>query len=300
MQKSSGFTLLELIMALAVFTVVMALSQGATVQGVQFQRAHEINSNVQNRVRRITEVLSQDIRTSALGMVIASPYGSTSTSISYAQLSGGADYPVTAVSGTKFRIVSATSPTEINNNDYLVLIDKRQSGVAVVSRVASTGAPTLISTNTYEITTTCTNLASSGFTLSPDTAMFLVNLQGYSFDSTNRKLVYMQKGDAAATDVAYSIDDFRADYIYTSSVNNTITGTDLRNPSGYMSSGQVLDSFSTTSGSTTTVYILNRIQITITSSETAGGRTVRNTNNAHIDLINNNYYQPGTVNECGI
>lgn len=294
--------MLELIIALSIFSIAMLIAQGATVQGLQFQTASESNSLVLNRTRRVAEVMSQDIRTSALGMVVNLPYSSNSSAVSYAQLSGGAGYAVTGVSGSTFQLASNGTPPGVDNNDYLVLVDRRKAGTAVIAQISSNGAPSLVlgTTNTYSVTTTCSNLVSGGFSLTTETAMFLVNLQGYAFDSTNNKITYRQRGDASDTDVAYGISNMKLDYIYTSTDSVGNSAVELRNPTGYLSNGKVLVSFTSTSGSTVTTYTLNRVQVTITSKDTANGNERLNTTTNQIDLINNNYFQPGTVTACNL
>lgn len=302
MRRSFGFSMLELVMALAIFSVAMLIAQGVTVQGLQLQTNSESNSIVLNRTRRVAEVMTQDIRTSALGMVVNLPYSSDSNSVSYAQLAGGAGYAVTAVSGSTFQVASNGTPPGVDNNDYLVLVDRRKAGVAVIARIGSSGAPALVSgtTNTYSVSTTCSNLAVSGFSPTTETSMFLVNLQGYAFDSTNNKITYRQWGDSGDTDVAYGVSDMKLDYIYTSSDNSGNSASELRNPSGYLSNGSVLVSFTVTSGTLITTYTLSRVQVTITSKDTSSGKEKQSTTTSQIDLINNNYFQPGTVTTCGL
>jgi len=285
MSRPSAFTILEFLVALAVFVIVLVMAYSASTQTLQINRDNEAISSAQAKIRRVLEVLSQDLRSSALGIVTNAPYGSNTTGVSYAQLKRGAGYSVSAISGSTFNIVSTSTSTEIAqdfpNNTRLVIVDN--NGSAVVTR--ATAAPSSAGSNTYQITTSCNNL---GIALTSETLAFPVNLQGYSYDSTGKKLVYMQQGDASATDAAYDITNFRIDYVYASS-----TGLEVRNPTGYLSGGNIQIQF--TNGAT---YSLRRLQFVLSTQIPSRGRNIERTYTGQVDLVNTRFYTAKVVTAC--
>jgi len=285
--RPRGFTVLELLLALLVLVIVMTLAFNTSIQGLQLNQSNEAVSSAQNKARRVLEVLSQDLRTAAFAIVTHTPFNSNATSISFAQVAGGAGYAVSAVAGNSLAIVSnsPTIATEIPVGSRLVVIDG--NGNAVLTR--TTGLPTLSGINTYTIPTTCSNLP---VTATSQTLASVVSLLGYSYDATNRKLVYQALGDATTTDVAYDVSNFRIDYVYQRRNGSSVS--EERNPSGYLVSGRAQPYF-TSSGSE---YTLRRLQFTLGVQLPLRGRNVERTYTGQVDMINNLYYQAKVVSIC--
>jgi type II secretory pathway pseudopilin PulG len=285
--RTHAFTVLELLLALLVLVVVMAMAFSTSVQGLQLNQSNEAISTAQNKARRVLEVLSQDLRTSAFAVITNAPFNSNTTGISFAQVAGGAGYTVSAISGSSFTLVSNSSTLsgEIPAGSRLLLIDG--NGNVVVTRVGS--APVASGLNLYTVVTTCANLPIS---LTTQTLASVVSLLGYSYDAANRKLVYQAQGDAAPTDVAYDISEFRIDYVYRKRTGSTLS--EERNPSGYLVNNQVRTYF--TSGGSE--YALRRVQFTLGVQVPLRGRTVERTYTGQVDMINALYYDAKVVSLC--
>lgn len=287
MSRSHAFTVIELLIALVIFVIVMTFAYRSSLQSLQLNRDNEAISNAQGKARRVLEVLSQDLRTSAFGIIANTPYNSTTSAISFPQVVGGAGYSVSAVSGSSLSIISnsASITTDIPIGTRLVVIDG--NGNAVLTKTSS--LPTVSGTNTYTLSTTCTSLP---VTATSETLASVVNILSYSYDSTNNKIIYRQQGDAADTDVAFDITDFRVDYIYKRF--NATTTSEERNPPGYLDNGKARVYF--TSGGSE--YTLRRLQFTLSTQIPTRGRNIERTYNGQVDMVNTLYYSPKAVTSC--
>lgn len=285
--RARGFTVLELLLALLVLVIVMSLAFNTSIQGLQLNQSNEAVSAAQNKARRVLEVMSQDLRTAAFAIVTHTPFNSNTTGISFAQVAGGAGYTISAVAGNILTLVSnsPTIATEIPVGSRLVVIDGNNN--AVLTRTAA--LPVLSGINTYTLTTTCGNLP---VTATSQTLASVISLLGYSYDAANRKLVYRALGDAVPTDVAYDVSNFRIDYVYQARNGSSIG--EVRNPSGYLVSGQVRPYF--TSGGSE--FALRRLQFTLGVQVPMRGRSVERTYTGQVDMINNLYYQAKVVSIC--
>lgn len=285
--RPQAFTVLELLLALVVLVIVMSIAFNTSIQGLQLNQSNEAISTAQNKARRVLEVLSQDLRTAAFAIVTNAPFNSNTTSISFAQVAGGAGYTVSAVAGSTLTLVSnsTTLASEIPVGSRLVVVDG--NGNAVLTRTNS--LPTASGSNTYTLTTTCNNLPISA---TSQTLASVINLMGYSYDGSNQKLVYQVQGDVATTDVAFDVTNFRIDYVYQRRTSAALS--EERNPSGYMVSGRVQPYF--TSGGAE--YSLRRVQFTLGVQIPLRGRNIERTYTGQVDMINTLYYQAKVVNVC--
>src|SRR5690606_17110828 len=94
MRKSSGLSLIEVLIALFVLGIVAAIATTGVINGLRVQSVNEASTAVQAKLRRITEVFTQELRSAVLGGVTNQPYDSGSASISFLLLDGGAGYQV--------------------------------------------------------------------------------------------------------------------------------------------------------------------------------------------------------------
>jgi len=89
-----GFTLVELLLALAILATLLAVAYGGVIQFMQSRSDLEAAINAQAKLRRIVEVFTQDLRSAVFGGLSATPYPSGNASVSFALIEGGAGYPV--------------------------------------------------------------------------------------------------------------------------------------------------------------------------------------------------------------
>lgn len=282
MRKPQGFTLIELLIALGILGVVLGITFNGLMQTSRSQNQQEAVTNVQSKLRRTVEVITQDLRGAVLGGVINSPYTSNSSQISFALLNGAAGYPVTSAGTTSATVIS-TDPSLTNlgiaNGDTLMLFDSTgnssggsTAGQAVIVQV--NGTPTFTSSSS---TWTVPYSSCSSASGAADVA-FDIQTQGYRYSST-AKTLYMRIGSAAEVPVAYNITAFNLDYIY----RDAATSAESVNPTGYNGGGNVAQRF--TSGSNT--LVLQRIQITLSAQESSVGQSITRTYTGQIEMINN-------------
>ncbi|MFN2322264.1 MAG: type II secretion system protein J [Trueperaceae bacterium] len=94
-----GITLVELLVALFVFSIVAALAASGIVQALRVQSLNEANTSLQGKLRRITEVVSQDLRSAVLGAIVDAPYASGDDQVSFTLAVGGQGFEVREISG---------------------------------------------------------------------------------------------------------------------------------------------------------------------------------------------------------
>lgn len=266
-----AFALVELLMALVILVSVMGIGYAAIISSLRDQGVQEASTNVQAKLRRVVEVMTQDIRSAVLGGVINTPYVSSTTAISFAMLDGGAGFPLsgsTATTTTVTALNSNASSFGIANGDTLFLLDTVQNR-GILRTV--TAAPVALAGSTNQYTVTYGNCPNATNT----SVAFRVSSQGYSYNASNRRLMF-QRGSTEEV-VAFNITGFNIQYVY------RILGgtTEQVNPSGYASGSGVLQTMSI-GGSP---YFLQRIVVTLTSEERANGRNVTRSYSGQIELL---------------
>lgn len=255
-RRMAGFTLVELLVALFIFSIVAALAGSGIVQSLRMQQLNEANTSLQGKLRRITEVISQDLRSTVLGGLANEPYNPTATSISFALADGGQGFQVLQddYGTTTKRIYSNVAPN-VNGRRALII---NGSGEATVQTVSSINGPT---SGSYGIVhATCTPVA-----FAVPTRLFVVESVGYAFDDVSGTLSRATVGGNIEP-VAFGLSDFRVEYAYVAA-----NGA-LQLQSTPFFNGTVPLRIHNISG---VDYTLQSIQVTISAEEVvAGGRVV--------------------------
>ena len=88
-----GFGLVELLVALAVFAVLVAVAGGVLVQALKMFRHNEVATELQGSLRRSAEVVAQDLRSMAFGALADTPVETGPTSVALL-LPDGPAWPV--------------------------------------------------------------------------------------------------------------------------------------------------------------------------------------------------------------
>ena len=269
MRTSSAFSLVEVLMAIILMSILMGFGYQAITGSLRDQSVQEASTSTQAKLRRIVEVMTQDIRSAVLGGVISTPYSSGGTAISFAMLEGGAGFPLSGSTTTGTTVISTAGSVTalgIAQNDILFLLDTVNNR-GILRTVSA--APTSTVANQYNITyDTCANAAGTAMA-------FKVSPQGYTYDSANKRLKFKKGGTEEV--VAFNITDMAIAYVYRNPNNNV----ESVNPSGYASGGTV-QQMMTISGA---AYYLQRIQLTLASEEKATGRTVTRSYTGQIELL---------------
>lgn len=215
-RRRAGVSLVELLVALAVFVLVIAIAGGGVVQTLRLQRLNEAITTAQAKLRRVTEVLSQDVRSMALGGVTDAPYGyddAAEPSLSFT-IQDGSFYPVLAPTDEAgfadaggFRIeASASGPDELGLDEVLLI---NVAGEGVVHRpdsVARVGGGREWSIG---LASGCEN----GVAYSDDTLAHDVRTVGYTLRGD--ELLRREAGGVEET-VAFDIQRFAVAFVYRS------------------------------------------------------------------------------------
>lgn len=92
--RQHGMTMVEMLIAMAILGIVLLVTSSAIIQALQVNRLAEDATNTQSKLRRITEVISQELRSAVLGGLTNYPVNTSGSSISFALLSGDGGLPV--------------------------------------------------------------------------------------------------------------------------------------------------------------------------------------------------------------
>ncbi len=269
-QNQWGFTLVELLIALAIFGIVIAVASGAIIQYMRVQSDQEAVTSANAKLRRVTELVSQEMRSAVLGGIVGSPYASDADSISFLLMDGGAGYPVLPHSSgnpANFRTdndlnISSSALTNaelgIDAGDMLLMLNA--SGNALLFRAGQVDQPSAVDWRIRH--PGCDNTID----YTANTLLFKVRTFAVRYDAASDTL-FAQEGAGEQT-LAWNITDFRIDYIYE---NGAVTQP---NPPGFPAR-QI--------GGLT----LQRLQIVASTEERSRGKMLVRTYSSQIELSDN-------------
>jgi prepilin-type N-terminal cleavage/methylation domain-containing protein len=257
--KNKGFTIVELLIAMAIFGILIAIASGAIVQYLRIQSDQEAITSAQSKLRRVTELVSQELRSAVFGSIINSPYAANNSAISFLLLEGGAGYPVNPHdSGNNNSFIAAANLTisslaadaatlGIADGDQLLMVNgSRQALLFTVGNITRTGSRWSINhpgcSNAIEYT--------PGTTL-----LFKVRSFGLRYDDASKEL-RATDGPTPEQPLAYNIKSFTIDYVYSGAAQPTYTG-----PTN-----------------------LDRLQVVISTEELSRGKPIERTYSSQIEL----------------
>lgn len=276
-----GFSFIELLLALAILIAIMGLAYTAVVQIMRMQLDQEAVTSAQTRMRRVVEIMTQDLRSMLYGGLTNNPYTSGTSAISFAVLDGGAGY----------QVLPSGSPSSFQSTSSLNVVsfapDASQAGIEAGNRVLMiNGAGRGVFLSVASFINTSGNLwllthsgCTNTITYSPgNTLLYRVQAVGYQYNASSR-ILSRQVNNAPPSPVAFNITRFEIRYIYRDSA-----GTETVNPSGYNSTGSPAQQFS--SGGQT--YTLRRIGLVLATTEPSLGRSIERTYTSQVELPSSN------------
>ena len=269
-----GITLVELLIAMAVLGTVLALAYGTITSGVRSQRLSEANVTTQAKLRRILEVMSQDIRGTVFGSVSNVPYVNSETAISFSLITGGAGYQVlqqgasSTIDAGPLSLISNTPP--ILGGQTLLLNGAGNGVIFDVANVAQNAS------GNYQITMrSCGSLT---YTL--NTLLYRINTMGYRYDSVQKMLYIKAAGATNEQPLAYDINAFRITYIY---INST-TGEFVERSAPVTVGGIPQKSYTVPGSSPVQTVSLRQIKLYISSTQKVVGREIAKSYQTTVDL----------------
>ena len=199
-----AFTLIEMLIALTILSLVLMLASQGILTVLRMHRTQEATTLTQTKIRRVSEVISQEVRGAILGGLADSPYPASSTSLSFALINGGAGYPVTAISSGSVQIVAQNlAAADLQAGDSIMVTNKDgDSFIATVNAVNGSVQHTISFNNCM-----------TGVNYTANSLLYKVKSIGYNFDPITKTLNY-KIANQAQQPVAFDISNFQISYIY--------------------------------------------------------------------------------------
>lgn len=278
MRETRGFTLIEMLISMAIFAVVAFLTMIVVTQALQYNAKQQATVAAQSKLRRVTEVIGQEVRSSVFGGVAHAPYASNANQLSFYLLAQGSGYTVASEASfeglSSFKILTENQPTL----KEIILVDSYGDPPVVapsatlfpVSGVASAG------TDTWRINhASCTN----GVKHNRYLQAFGVHSLGFRLDTASKRLMLSEDGVEAP--MAFGITEFKIDYIYTKQSG----GTEKRS-TPYLDPITNLPAkiYKTKAPAPAEIYILSELHITV-STEELGREKITRTYTGQIPLL---------------
>lgn len=213
--RTSGITLIEMLIAIFVLSLLIVIAYSAIVQGLQVQSSQEAATSTQARLRRVAEVYTQELRSAVLGAVSDAPYASDDGSVSFTLLDGGAGFQVSAidVGDNSIRVIGSASGELGGAGDQGMVVDA--GGTAAIFTLA--GSPSG-SGNEYTLRPSGSGcftgmVASSAQQGNRNALYFRVKTLGLRYDSDDDTL-YLTEGAAAERPLAFDLSGVTIGYVY--------------------------------------------------------------------------------------
>jgi prepilin-type N-terminal cleavage/methylation domain-containing protein len=214
-RRRDGFTLLELLIAIAILALLIVIAYSAIVQGLRVQSSQEAATTTQARLRRVVEVFTQEMRSAVLGAVSDNPYASDSQTVSFTLLDGGAGFQVESIDVASNRIeVISSNPADLGSaNDQMMVVDA--GGSAAIFTLASNPQG---SAPVFQLVPTgngCfSGMSAFDTALSNRNALvFRVKTIGLRYDSASETL-FMTEGAEEELPLAFDLAGFTLSYVY--------------------------------------------------------------------------------------
>lgn len=280
-----GFTIVELVIGLAILGIVLVVAVQALAQFLRIQTDQEAFTSAQTKLRRVSEVIAQDVRGSIFGGLVNVPRVSDSSGFSVALIAGGVGYQVLPYAATSATSIQAIGSPMFGGTDRAFLYAGGQGVVLPLSSAPS------VSGNTFTLSFSgcgaTVPFAGSSATAgsSNSTLVFPVRAAAYWLDSASQTLRYQENGQAAQ-DLAYNITQFEVEYIYSDGAGNFAT-----NPGGYNAGGAVRMSLA--SG-----WTLSGLRVTLSARERSFGGFKTRTFSNEISLASNGVLELNQVVSC--
>lgn len=291
MPQSRGFTLVEVLIALAIFATIALLAGSGIVQALRLQALNEAATSLQAKLRRVTEVVAQDLRSSVFGGLATAPYATGAGSMSLALAAGPQGYQVLPAGGQSFpnsAQVDVFAPAA--NAAQLGLAGRRAlmvnaSGdgvVFTVTNVQATGGPNSGRWNVVHAG--CNNTID----YVPPVTLFAVESVGYAYDAGSGELRRRAVGGAEQV-LAFDLAEFQVEYVYLGDDGSTIVRAAPDQVGGVVLRG-------TTSAGVS--YRLHALRFIVGAETQVSGRTVERRYVSQVQLPDGGSVELNSVVTC--
>lgn len=233
--REQGFTLLEMLIAVGIvgilLTALIQLTSNISTTSADLQN----RINATDATRRLGEIITQELRSSAFGVVANQPYTSGVNQISVLRpmaTSGNTVAGVGVVPTAGFELSDSItaymgSLAAVPSGTHLVLLNGSSARLMRTSTATALGA-----TQVFRHAGCQNVLGASTATLS------LVTPVGFRYDSVS-KILYERRGTAAETIMAWNVSTFQIRYTYLNSSTGTETVSSTYQGQSFSSAGAV-------------------------------------------------------------
>jgi prepilin-type N-terminal cleavage/methylation domain-containing protein len=262
-----GLSLVEVLVALAIFGIIVGLAGSGIIQALRLQSLNEAATTLQAKLRRVTEVVAQDLRSSVFGGLANVPYASGPTSLSFALAEGPQGYQVLPSGGGSFpnsanvdvfAPVAQAVDVALEGRRALMVNGAGEAIVFTVTNVQATGGPNNARWNVVHAG--CNNTIAY---VEP-VRLFGVESTGFSFDAASGELRRRAVGGAERV-VAFGLSDFDLAFVYAAGDGSTLVRTEP------FMAGTVPVRIAEVAG---VDYRLQSLRVTVAAETQISGRTV--------------------------
>lgn len=283
-----GLTLIEVLIALAIFGIVAAIATAGVGNVLRVQAVNEAATSAQAKLRRVTEVFTQELRSAVLGGITNDPYTSSASEISFLLLDGGAGYQVmTKSSFSASTSVSISAPgnlaaiqAALGGKQILMVNNDGDAVVMAVTSITDQGS------NRYSLAhSACRNTID----FTPNTLILAVRSLGLSYDASDGVL-YQRDGGGSDVPLAFDMTGLSLEYVYQEADGTPHVLTDPLKQSGQPVRNGLIGSDNVT---------LARVQVTVSAEEPTGrGAMLERSYTGQVELATNHSFQINRVVTC--
>lgn len=232
MTKTSGYTMVEMLVATAILGIVLAMASQGIVLSLKFHRNQQAVVTAQSKLRQVNAAISQELRSAALGGISDFPVVSNSQGISFMLLDGGTGYQVINSSSTSLDFVADAADTTalgMASQPEFLLVDSKGEAV-VVAYTASTNLSSSGS-NVFKLNyKNCADILTSS-----DLLLFPMQAIGFRYSATD-KVLYRVDSSNTELPLAFDLSSFSINQVLNAAGTETVR-LDITSTAEYVTVG---------------------------------------------------------------
>lgn len=287
-RSSQGISMVELLVAMAVFAVVMVIAYAAISGSLRIQAEQEAVTTTQGKLRRVVEVMTQDLRSAVFGSIIGTPYNPSNTQVSFMMLTGGAGHTVLQPASLndfpfehKFQ-VQMPDARHLQGTDVVMINSATGTGVVLPITTVASGPDSGI----WELRSHCANTIRYDLN---NMLVFEIATLGLTYDPETESIKTIED-DGREVPFAFGITDFRVEYVYVTSGQDPDVRT---NP--VLSANEVPVRTFEDGGN---LYTLQRIQFVVSAEAESAGRAAEHSYTGQVDLSRTQHFTVEEIVPC--
>lgn len=294
MRRTQGFTLLEALIALAIFGLIAVMATTGVSGALRAQSLNEAVTTSQSRLRRVTEVFTQELRGAVLGGVTNAPYTSNDHQVSFVTLVGGAGDPVLKHDYGKNKSFQTANnldllwgqtgvdPATVLEGHHLMMVNN--NGDAIVFQVTNVQKQGNGAYNVVHAGCANTIAYTDNRTLTMQSRSV-----GFRFDAATGTL-YMKEGSNSEVPMAFDLGSVAIQYVYLTDAGTTVVrSTPLTNSAGDPVRVGTIGGQSAT---------LQRIGLAVSASTRASRGDVKRTVSGQVEMSSRHSFSIDQVTIC--